>query len=58
MFLRTVVDIDPNVPDEITPLDWTDENRVGCELYFQNFVLGLIQILGDEVFLKDTKRRE
>ena len=37
MFLRTLIDIDPNVPDEITPLDWTDENRVGCELYFPKF---------------------
>ena len=56
-FLRTDVDIESSVPDKITPLDCTNENRVGCELYFPKNFLGMIQILSVE-FLKDTMRRD
>ena len=41
VFLRTGVDIDPGTLDKMTPLDWSDENRVRCDFYFPKKLAGV-----------------
>ena len=41
IFLRTGVDTDPDAPEKKTPLDWPDENRIGCDFYFPKKLAGI-----------------
>ena len=41
IFLRIGVDIDSGALDKMTPLDWPDENRVGCDFYFPKKLAGI-----------------
>ena len=41
IFLRTGVDTDPGALDKMTPLNWPDENRVGCDFYSPKKLAGI-----------------
>ncbi len=41
IFLRTGVDTDPGALDKMTPLNWPDENRIGCDFYSPKKLAGI-----------------